>query len=353
MLFHSPAFIFGLPAALLPGLRPGLPPVGLAAGAALAGRGLAGVLRPMGLGARRPAAGLDPVQFRRRAADARPGSTARRRTGRILCGAIAANLALLGCFKYTNFLIDNVNLIAGSSLPHLAHHAAGRDLVLYLHPDRLPGRGLQPPGRRGQVRPLSAVRLVLPLRHRRPDHPAAGRCCRSSPRRGPALLDGARVATALTVFGIGLCKKLLLADHIAPFANAVFGGAAGVPRRRRARLDRRARLHAAALFRLLRLFRHGARHRLPVRAPAAAQLQLAAQGLQHHRFLAALAHHHDALLHQLSLRADRAADDAPRAAAAPTAAGPASSPRPRRRSSRPSCSPGCGTAPAGPSSCSA
>ena len=45
-----------------------------------------------------------------------------------------------------------------------------------------------------------------------------------------ATLDSTRIAVALTVFGIGLFKKLILADNIAPFADGVFdGAAAGVP----------------------------------------------------------------------------------------------------------------------------
>ena len=46
----------------------------------------------------------------------------------------------------------------------------------------------------------------------------------------PAGLDSTRIAVALTVFGIGLFKKLILADNIAPFADGVFdGAAAGLP----------------------------------------------------------------------------------------------------------------------------
>jgi D-alanyl-lipoteichoic acid acyltransferase DltB (MBOAT superfamily) len=45
-----------------------------------------------------------------------------------------------------------------------------------------------------------------------------------------ATFDSARIAVALTVFGIGLFKKLILADNIAPFADGVFdSAAAGLP----------------------------------------------------------------------------------------------------------------------------
>ena len=70
-------------------------------------------------------------------------------------------------------------------------------------------------------------------------------------------------------------------------------------------LGRRARLHLPALFRLLRLLGHGDRARPDVRHPAAAQLQLALQGGQHHRLLAPLAHHAVALPARLPLHPAR------------------------------------------------
>ena len=70
-------------------------------------------------------------------------------------------------------------------------------------------------------------------------------------------------------------------------------------------LDRRARLHLAALFRFLRLFRHGDRPVADVRHLPAAQFQFAVQGRQHHRFLAALAHDAVALPARLSLYSAR------------------------------------------------
>ena len=95
------------------------------------------------------------------------------------------------------------------------------------------------------------------------------------------------ILCGLIIFGIGLFKKTCLADGIQPLV---------VARLRpqyadlRSGLDRRAGLHVPALFRLLRLFRHGDRHVADVRHLPAAEFQLALQGHQHHRFLAALAH---------------------------------------------------------------
>ncbi len=144
---------------------------------------------------------------------------------RIMLVAIAVNLLLLGWFKYTNFLIDNLNAVGGSSLPHL-HIILPVGISFYTfiqigflvevynrQVDAIPFRhyllfsSLFPCITAG---PIILQREMLPQL-------AAG------PAR---LLDRARIAVALTLFGIGLCKKLLLADQIAPFADAVFDGAA-------------------------------------------------------------------------------------------------------------------------------
>ena len=209
MLFHAPEFIFGFLPAVLRGLRPGAPFLGLAGGPALARGRLARVLCAMEPGARRPAA--------------RPRSSCnfaaarlilariehRHIARRVLLAAIAANLVLLGYFKYTNFLIDNLNAIAGCVAAAPAHHPAGRHLVLHLHPDRLSRRGLQPTGRAGSA---SATTCCSPRCS--PASPPArsscsARCCRSSPPAPSGCSTARAIAVALTVFGIGLCKKLL------------------------------------------------------------------------------------------------------------------------------------------------
>ncbi len=86
--------------------------------------------------------------------------------------------------------------------------------------------------------------------------------------------------------------------------------------RARLRLGGRPRLRAPALLRLLGLLGHGGRARVPARLPLPAELQLAVQGEEHLRLLAALAH--DALvlaarlpLHPARRQPTRAAADAP------------------------------------------
>jgi alginate O-acetyltransferase complex protein AlgI len=228
MLFHSPVFIFGfLPLCFLSfalvhrlwGWQPAL--LVLAAASllfygqwswALAGLLLASILCNFGA-----------ARWILARIDSRPTA------GRILCGAIAANLALLGYFKYTNFLIDNVNLVAGWSLPHWQIILpVGISFYTFIQ------IGFLVEVYTRQVKEVCFGHYLLfgsffpcitagPIVLQREMLPQFGTA-------GPALLDGARIATALTVFGIGLCKKLLLADQVAPFANAVFdGAAAGAP----------------------------------------------------------------------------------------------------------------------------
>jgi len=224
MLFHSPAFIFGfLPLcfvsfALVQRLWGWQPALLLLAAAslvfygqwswALSGLLLASILCNFGA-ARLILARID----------------SRRAAGRILCGAIAANLALLGYFKYTNFLIDNVNLIAGSSLPHLSlilpvgisfYTFIQIGFLVEVYNRQVKEIRLEHYLLFGSFFPCITAGPIILQREMLPQFAKAG----------PALLDGARLATALTVFGIGLCKKLLLADQVAPFANAVFDGAA-------------------------------------------------------------------------------------------------------------------------------
>jgi D-alanyl-lipoteichoic acid acyltransferase DltB (MBOAT superfamily) len=228
MLFHSPAFIFGfLPLCFLGfvgvhrfwGWDAAL--LWLAAASlvfygqwspALAGLLLSSILFNYGA-ARLILARLDD----------------RRAARRLLLIALAANLALLGWFKYTNFLIDNANLLAGSALPHLdILLPIGISFYTFIQIGFL----VEVYNRQvGEVRfrhyllfasffPCVTAGPIVLQRDMLPQFASAR----------PAGLDSTRIAVALTVFGIGLFKKLILADSIAPFADAVFdGAAAGMP----------------------------------------------------------------------------------------------------------------------------
>ena len=149
----------------------------------------------------------------------------RRIARQLLLGAIAVNLGLLGYFKYTNFFIDNVNLLAGTSFSHLSIilpigisfytfiqigflvEVYNRQVGAIRFGDYLLFASFFPCVTAG---PIILQKDMLP----------------QFAKAQPAGFDSARIAVALTVFGIGLFKKLMLADHIAPFADGVFDGAA-------------------------------------------------------------------------------------------------------------------------------
>ena len=68
------------------------------------------------------------------------------------------------------------------------------------------------------------------------------------------------LAVGVTLFIIGLWKKVVFADSCALMAtDRLQGRAGGTGHRRPDGMGRRARLHAADLFRLFRLFGHGGR----------------------------------------------------------------------------------------------
>jgi len=225
MLFHSPEFIFGfLPLCFLGfvavhrlwGSEPAL--LWLAAASlvfyAQWSAGLAALL-------------LGSVLFNFAAARLLLATIESRRTARrLLLGALAANLGLLGYFKYTNFFIDNLNLVAGSSIPHLSIVLpVGISFYTFIQIGFLVevyNRQVSEISFRhyllfGSFFPCITAGPIVLQKDMLPQFAAA---------RPPAL-DGARIAVALTVFGIGLFKKLLLADPMAAFADPVFEAAAG------------------------------------------------------------------------------------------------------------------------------
>ena len=142
---------------------------------------------------------------------------------------IAGNLVLLGYLKYTNFLVDVANQLTGAGISHvsllvpigvsfftfvqigylidayngqLIKHDLGRYIVFSaFFPCVTAG-------------PLVMQREMMEQMEN-PQHPA---------------FDLRRVLVGATMFGMGLFKKVALADSIAPFANALFDGAAkGMP----------------------------------------------------------------------------------------------------------------------------
>ena len=207
----------------------------------------------------------------------------------LLVVGLAGNLLFLGYFKYANFFIDNADALFGlgwgfnhvilplgisfitfQKIAYLVDSYQGltrgygfRDFCLFVSffPQLIAG-------------PIVHHSELMP-QFRRKDS-------------GPNWED---FGVGVTLFVIGLGKKVLVADPFATFANP------GLQRRAqrdcpglRRRVDRHAGLHHADLLRFLGLHRHGDRAGPHVRHPAAVELQFALQGHEHRRVLAALAH---------------------------------------------------------------
>jgi len=143
----------------------------------------------------------------------------------IFFAAIAANLALLGYLKYANFFIDNINWLSGESYSHIyLLIPVGVSFFTFIQIGFLVevySRQVK------QVRFLDyflfgsffAYVTAGPLVLQRDMLPQFADAARRP-------FDLTRLTVALTVFGFGLFKKLALADSVAPFADAVFDGAA-------------------------------------------------------------------------------------------------------------------------------
>ena len=153
--------------------------------------------------------------------------------------------------------------------------------------------------------------------------------------RGPDMWEN--LGRGLVLFIIGVSKKVVIADTLAHLADPAFSMAAPAGADRRRGLDRRPRLHLPALFRLLRLLRHGDRPGADVRAAPAVQLQLALQGDLRRATSGGAG--------TSPCRASCATTSTSRSAAAGSARCGRSS-----TSSSPCCSAACGTAPTGTAS---
>ena len=142
---------------------------------------------------------------------------------KLLIVAISANLLLLGYYKYAHFFIGNLNGIAGthwnigSIILPLGISFFTFTQIAYLV-DTYQGR----------VKEYNFIHYVLfvtyfphliagPILHHKEMMP---QFAHSSSYK----IDWEHVANGLMLFTLGLCKKTLLADALAPYANGVFGG---------------------------------------------------------------------------------------------------------------------------------
>ena len=178
----------------------------------------------------------------------------------VLAAGIAANLGVLAWFKYAGFLVANLDGALGSGPGDRRRRAAARHLLLHLPEDRLPGRFLSRPRPRSELPALRPVRELLPAADRRADRPSRRDHAAAAARPPAADRTAGQVAA-----GLDPVRRRPVQEGGARRRR----GAAGRPRLRRRRRTawrpacrrpgRRAGLHAAALLRLLGLFRHGHR----------------------------------------------------------------------------------------------
>ncbi|MFH2135460.1 MAG: MBOAT family O-acyltransferase, partial [Pseudomonadota bacterium] len=147
-----------------------------------------------------------------------------RRKTQLLTFAITANLLLLAYYKYANFCLSSVNDLAGSSL------SLGEIILpLGISFFTFTQIAFLVDTWQGKVKEYNFVHYVLfvtyfphliagPVLHHKDMMP---QFAHASTYR----INWDNVATGLLLFTLGLCKKVLLADSLAPYATAIFDGA--------------------------------------------------------------------------------------------------------------------------------
>jgi D-alanyl-lipoteichoic acid acyltransferase DltB (MBOAT superfamily) len=137
---------------------------------------------------------------------------------------IAANLSLLGYFKYANFLLANYAALSGTAVP-LAHIVLPIAISFFTFQQIV----FLVEAYRGQAGDYDFLHYALLVTFF--PHLIAGPIVQyremlvqiKRPARGRFALSHFAVGT--TIFVIGLAKKVVIADGVAPFANGVFNAA--------------------------------------------------------------------------------------------------------------------------------
>lgn len=152
------------------------------------------------------------------------GNGQQRAAGWLMAGAIALNLAVLGFFKYCYFAVENLNVAFGTDF-------AFGSIILPLGISFFTFEQISflVDVRRGQTRPSLYVHYALFVSFF--PRLVAGPIIRyneiapqfSAPRPARAFADD--LAVGLTMFVVGLLKKTVLADGVAPYATPVFTAA--------------------------------------------------------------------------------------------------------------------------------
>jgi D-alanyl-lipoteichoic acid acyltransferase DltB (MBOAT superfamily) len=142
----------------------------------------------------------------------------------LLCAAVALNLAVLGYFKYAGFLVANVDALFGAGmrveaivLPLGISFFTFTQIAYLVDVYRDPVRyGVVPYALFVSYFPHLIAGPILHHREMMPQFAAP-----TSYR-----FDYGNLAAGLTIFAIGLFKKTVLADGIAPYASPVYAQAA-------------------------------------------------------------------------------------------------------------------------------
>ena len=144
-------------------------------------------------------------------------------SGPLLISSIVANLAALGYFKYTNFFLEITSQLTGASFSHL-------DIILPIGISfyTFIQIGFLIEAHSGQAEQQSFTRYLT--------FSTFFPCVTAGPLvlqremfdqmkdRTDSALDFRRIAAGIAMFSMGLFKKVILADSIAPYANSAFNG---------------------------------------------------------------------------------------------------------------------------------
>ena len=145
--------------------------------------------------------------------------------GWVLMAAVTANLVALGYFKYMNFFIDIANQVSDVGFSH-------QDIILPIGISfyTFIQIGFLVEAHTGQAERQSFINYLT--------FATFFPCVTAGPlvlqreffdqmkERADSFFDPRRIAVGLTLFAMGLFKKVILADSIAPYADDVFGTAA-------------------------------------------------------------------------------------------------------------------------------
>jgi hypothetical protein len=193
-------------------------------------------------------------------------------------------------FQICRFLRRNGKCVVWISDRVWSDHSAARNFLLHVYADRIPGRRVSREDERAEFRPLASVRDLFSASHRRPHHPSRPR--HAAIRQAGYLPDqlAERLRRAHGVRDRSHEKALHGRQFRGYRDTDLFGGARRSRTAAGRSVGRRARIHASTVFRFLRIFGYGDRIIAAFQHQASVQLQLAVQGIEHHRFLATLAY---------------------------------------------------------------